>query len=168
VRVRAVLPTDEEEILAAFERLGPDQRYRRFMAVVRVANVDRLRRTLAGFPQRGLAIAATIPAADGIDIVGMASFVLDSDPATGEFAMAVTDAWGGRGLGGGLLGAIVEAARSRGLEELRGHILADNQPMLSLARRVGFAIERDPDDPGLRIARQKLQGAPAASSPVTR
>lgn len=158
-----MLPTDEEEILEAFERLGPDSRYRRFMAVVGAVNVDRLRKALAQLPQRGLTIAATIPAPDGIDIVGTASFVLDPDPATGEFAMAVTDGWGGKGLGRALLEAIVEAARHRGLVELRGHILAENRPMLALAKRVGFAIERDQDDFNLRIARMRLDAAPASS-----
>jgi hypothetical protein len=32
------------------------------------------------FPEEGLAIAATIPAGDGIDIVGTATFIVDPDP----------------------------------------------------------------------------------------
>ena len=35
VRVRAVLPSDEEEILQAFDRLDAEARYMRFMASVK-------------------------------------------------------------------------------------------------------------------------------------
>lgn len=161
VHVRAVLPTDEEEILQAFDRLGPDARYKRFMALVRTPNVERLRKALASFPAKGMAIAATVPAADGVDIVGTASFVLGHAPGSCEFAMAVTDGWGGAGLGGVLLSALVEAARRRGLAEMHGFVLADNGPMLRLAGRVGFAIARDPEDFGLRVCRLRLD-APAA------
>jgi hypothetical protein len=72
VHVRAIQPSDEEELLQAFDRLGADSRYMRFMHAVREANVPRLRQVLGSFPDKGLAIAATVPAADGIDIVGAA------------------------------------------------------------------------------------------------
>jgi RimJ/RimL family protein N-acetyltransferase len=150
VRVRALLPGDEEEVLQAFDRLGPEARYTRFMASVKLANEQRLRTVLASFPQGGLAIAATVPADDGIDIVGTASFVIE-DARSAEFALAIVDAWCGAGLGRRLLEAIVEAARARGLERLRGFVLASNQPMLALGRRLGFEAHADPDDFTIRV-----------------
>jgi len=48
-----------------------------------------MRKVLASFPEHGVGIAATVPAADGIDIVGTAIFVLGSDPTTVPFASAV-------------------------------------------------------------------------------
>jgi hypothetical protein len=62
VHVRAIQPSDEEELLQAFDRLGADSRYMRFMHAVREANVPRLRQVLGSFPDKGLAIAATVPA----------------------------------------------------------------------------------------------------------
>lgn len=150
VRVRALLPGDEEEILQAFDRLGEQARYMRFMTTVRHANVPRLRTALASFPRTGLAIAATVPAEDGIDIVGTASFVIE-DALTAEFALAIVDSWCGAGLGRRLLEAVIEGARARGLERLRGFVLASNQPMLALARRLGFEVRADPDDFSIRI-----------------
>jgi acetyltransferase len=150
VRIRALLPGDEEEILQAFERLGADSRYMRFMATVREPNVARLRAVLASFPERGFALAATAPAADGIDIVGAASVVLE-DERSGEFAMTVVESWAGAGLGRRLLEALVEVARARGLATLRGFVLGRNAPMLALAQRVGFESRRDPDDFNQRI-----------------
>ena len=63
----------------------------RFMRVVKAPNLERLRRTLAAFPQGGDAIIATVPAADGIDIVGAAQYMRagDADDKTCEFAITV-------------------------------------------------------------------------------
>ena len=157
VRVRAVTPADEEEILQAFERLGSHSRYMRFMHAVREANTRRLREVLASFPAKGLAIAATVPADDGIDIVGTATFILGADPATCEFAISVADDWAGAGLGRSLMTLLIEAARRRGLVTMEGFVLAENGPMLRLAGKLGFESRRDPDDYAVRICRLPLQ-----------
>ena len=166
VHLRAILPSDEEEILQAFERLGAQSRYMRFMHAVREANVARLRTVLASFPAKGLGIAATVPAEDGIDIVGTATFILDGKGESCEFAVSVVDAWAGAGLGRTLMAALVEAARQRGLREMVGYVMAENQPMLRLAGKLGFATRRDPDDHSQRICCLALQDG-AGKSPAT-
>jgi acetyltransferase len=151
VRVRAMLPTDEEELLQAFDRLGPEARYMRFMSTVQHVNVDRLHTVLASFPAKGFAIAATVPAPDGIDIVGTASFMVAAEGGACEFAIAILGEWAGAGLGRQLMEAVIEAARGRGLTRMHGFVLATNQPMLRLAARVGFKAKADPDDFRVRI-----------------
>jgi acetyltransferase len=158
VHLRAIVPADEEELLQAFERLGSHSRYMRFMHAVREANVPRLRTILNSFPEKGLAIAAIVPASDGIDIVGTASFVLGTD-ADCEFAVTVSESWAGAGLGRVLMTALIDAARRRGLREMVGYVLAENQAMLRLATRVGFKAARDPDDFTACICRLALQEA---------
>jgi acetyltransferase len=155
IRIRAIVPSDEEEILQAFDRLGAHSRYMRFMHSVREVNVQRLRTVLTGFPAKGLAIAATVPAQDGIDIVGTATFIIDGEDC--EFAVSVIDEWAGAGLGRLLMAALIDAARRRGLREMVGFVLAENQPMLRLAARLGFAVKRDPDDFSQCICRLALQ-----------
>jgi RimJ/RimL family protein N-acetyltransferase len=156
VRVRAMVSTDEEEILQAFGRLGTQSRYMRFMHSVREVNRQRLRDTLASFPEKGLSIAATVPAADGIDIVGAATYIVGPGPQSCEFAVSVADDWGGAGLGSALLSTLIEAARRRGLHEMTGFVLAENRPMLRLASRLGFESARDPDDYAVRVCRLAL------------
>jgi RimJ/RimL family protein N-acetyltransferase len=151
VRLRVLLPSDEEELLQAFDRLGPEARYMRFMVAIREPNVERLRTLLASFPEKGFAIGATVPAPDGIDIVGTASFMLVPAGKDCEFAVSVISGWAGAGLGGILLAAVIKAARGRGLARMHGYILASNQPMLKLAARLGFESAPDPDDRSLRI-----------------
>ena len=156
VHIRAMRPADEAEILQAFDRLSADARYMRFMHAVREPNLERVRKVLASFPESGLGIVATVPAGDGIDIVGTAVFVIGSDPATCEFAMTVAADYGGAGLGRTLLTVLVDSARRRGLREMEGFVLGVNKPMLGLAARVGFSVSRDPDDTGVRICRLRL------------
>jgi GNAT superfamily N-acetyltransferase len=158
VRVRAIEPSDEEELLQAFERLGAHSRYMRFMHSVREANVPRLRTVLNAFPEKGLAIAATVPAEDGIDIVGAATFMVGTGDDC-EFATTVAEDWTGAGLGRTLMTLLIEAAKRRGLREMVGFVLAENRPMLGLASRLGFRAARDPDDFSVCICRLPLRDA---------
>ena len=79
VHIRAIRLEDEAELLQAFERLSAEARYMRFMRVVRDPNMKRLRALLASFPKDGIGLVATVPATDGIDIVGSAIAVFSAD-----------------------------------------------------------------------------------------
>ena len=156
VRVRPMVASDDAEILQAFGRLSADARYMRFMRVVREVDEDRLRETLASFPERGFGIVATVPAADSFDIVGSAILVIENDPSICEFAITILPEYGGVGLGRTLLSTLIATSKRRGLEQMEGFVLALNQPMLKLASRLGFSIARDPDDASVCNCRLSL------------
>lgn len=156
VHLRAVRQADEAELVQAFGRLSEEARYLRFMGSVGEPDLERWRKAVATFPGSGLGIVATVPAADGIDIVGSASFFIGNDRTRCEFAITVASAFGGVGLASSLMTALIDAARRRGLSEMDGYVLAMNQPMLRLARRLGFSIEPDPEDGAVRICRRPL------------
>jgi acetyltransferase len=157
VRVRAMVPTDEPELLQAFGRMSEDARYMRFMRVVREPNLERLRKVLASFPEGGIGIVATVPAEDGVDIVGSAISIV-VNRTTCEFAISVASAFGGAGLASALMRVLIDAAAARGLTEMEGFVLAENQPMLRLAKRLGFSVAPDPEDRAVRICRLPLGG----------
>jgi acetyltransferase len=156
VHLRTMTPADESEFLQAFERLSRDARYMRFMRVVHEPNVERLRAVLASFPGAGIGLVATVPAVDGIDIVGSAIAVLGSDRTSCEFAITVAAPFGGVGLATALMTALIDEARHRGLKEMEGFVLTENQPMLRLAKRLGFSIAPEPGDASVRICRLTL------------
>ncbi len=158
VHARAMCPADEAELLQAFNRMSDDARYMRFMRVVREPNLERVRRTLASFPERGMGVVATVPAADGVDIVGTAIYIIDSARPTCEFAVYVSSEFAGAGLARTLLTVLIDSAKNRGLSEMEGFVLAANQPMLRLASRLGFDIAPDPDDRSVRICHLRLNG----------
>ena len=110
---------------------------------------------LNSFPEGGSGIVATVPAEDGSDIVGSAVFFIE-DPTTCEFAITVQSNFGGAGLASTLLTALIDAARKRGLATMEGFVLAANEPMLRLARRIGFSVASDPNDRAIRICRLDL------------
>lgn len=159
VHVRAMRASDEAEFLQAFERLSSEARYMRFMRVMGEPNVERLREALASLPENGLGIVATIPADDGYDIVGSAMFLTGQNPGSCEFATTVAADHGGLGLGRALMTALIAAAKQRGLHEMEGFVLTRNQPMLSLASRLGFSISPDPDDASVRLCHLHLAGS---------
>jgi len=156
VHVRALRAADEAEILQAFERLSDAARYMRFMRVVREPDPERLHAVLASFPESGIGVVATVPAADGIDIVGSAIAVFTADRPSCEFAITVASEFGGVGLATRLMTTLIDEAKRRGLKEMEGFVLKQNHSMLRLATRLGFRIESEPGDPTVRMCRMTL------------
>jgi GNAT superfamily N-acetyltransferase len=59
----------------------------------------------------------------------------------------VADDFNGKGLGSRLMECIMDVAREKGLAEIDGLVLANNQPMLKLMRSLGFHIKAFPRTP---------------------
>jgi acetyltransferase len=156
VHLRDAGPGDEAEYLQAFARMSEHARYMRMMHVVREPNADRVRAVLASFPDEGIGLVATVPAGDGFDIVGSVVAIFADDRSHCEFATRVAAEFGGVGLATALMAALIEEARWRGLKEMDGYVLAENQPMLKLARRLGFAVKYIAGDASVRHCRLAL------------
>ena len=156
VHLRSVSPADEAEILQAFERLSDEARYMRFMRIVNAPDRDRLRAVLASFPEAGIGLVATVPADDGLDIVGSAIAVYSADRTSCEFAITVASGFGGVGLAKALMIELIDEARRRGLAAMEGFVLSQNRAMLGLAKRLGFSIAYEPGDASVRICRLAL------------
>ena len=126
---------DRPALAAAFERLGEESRYRRFLGPM-PSLTERQLRHLTDIDQRDHVALAAIDSTTGSGIVGVARFVrLAGDDV--EPALAVVDDWQARGLGTVLLGALVAAARAQGVRRFRAHVVADNAGMLRLLGGVG-------------------------------
>ena len=159
VHIREMRLADEAELVQGFERLSQETRYMRFMRVVQQPDLKRLRAVLSSFPEAGVGVVATIPAADGIDIVGSAIAVFDTDQTRCEFATTVAASFSGVGLATALMKALIDESVRRGVKEMEGFVLAENHRMLRLAKRLGFSITPEPGDATVRICRMTL-GAP--------
>ncbi len=146
VTLRAIVPADAPEIVQAFERLSSESRYNRFMQHKKQIDGAALERGVNPRPGRDFAFVATIPAADGIDIVGAAQYVPASEgnDQTCEFAITVAEDWRGTGLAAQLLASLVRRARRDGYQAMEGWVLAENTAMLALARKLRFKTEAVP------------------------
>jgi len=77
-------------------------------------------------------------------IVGVGRLVMEPDFHSGEFAILVHDQYQRKGLGYKLVGIIIGIGRDKGLEEVVGEVLTDNDKMLKLARKLGFTVRLVP------------------------
>lgn len=158
VTVRAVHATDAPAIIQAFERLTAASRYSRFMQHKRQLDPAALQRGVHPRPGLDFVFVATIPAADGIDIVGAAQYVRvdDDDPRVCEFAITIAEDWRGSGLASQLLSRLVRRARHDGYSTMEGAVIADNRPMLALAGKLKFGVFPEPDDSTVVRVRRAL------------
>jgi RimJ/RimL family protein N-acetyltransferase len=148
VTLRAIGAADAPEIAQAFERLTAESRYSRFMQHKRQLDPAALDRGVHPRPGRDFAFVATIPAADGIDIVGAAQYVRadEGDARTCEFAITVAEDWRGSGLATHLLASLVRRARRDGYTTMEGAVIAGNASMLALARKLKFTVHQVAED----------------------
>ena len=146
--MRSIVEADAPEIVQAFERLSADARYSRFMGHTKQLDLAVLEHGVHPRPGRDFAFVATVPAIDGVDIVGAAQYVGadETNDKTCEFAITVAEDWRGSGLAATLLASLVRRARRDGYEVMEGHVIAENTAMLRLARKLRFKVDPVPGD----------------------
>jgi acetyltransferase len=149
---REASPADEPVAHEAFHRLSEETRHNRFMAAVNEIPEDILVTLRCPEPDRVLFLACfrLDDAGREVEPVGAARLIHADDGASGDFGIVLTDAWQRRGVGTQLMRLLIDNARSRGLSQLRGHVLATNDGMLGLARYLGFEIA-DSAEEGRRL-----------------
>lgn len=154
--IRAVRAGDGGEIAQAFHRLSHESRYMRFMQHKRELDPLALARGVNPVTGREFAFVATVPAADGFDIVGAARYVAARRHGTCEFSVTVADDWRHAGLGTTLMRRLMRRAARDGYRTIEGLVLAANAPMLALARHLGFAVQALPGDTTVSTVRRRL------------
>jgi RimJ/RimL family protein N-acetyltransferase len=135
VHLRPVRPSDERVLRAAFRELSARSRYQRFLGPVSELS-DSLWRYLCNVDGHD---HVAFVALDGESrAVGVARFVRQwTAPASAEVAVTVADAWQRRGLGALLVGLLVEAARSAGVDAFVAYALPNNVGIRRLLARHG-------------------------------
>ena len=134
--IRPIGPGDRDALVAAFERLSDESRYRRFLApkprlsereVEYLTEVDHVTHE------------ALVAVAPGNELVGVARYApWPGRSGVAELAVTIADEWHGRGLGTLLAQRAVESAKANGMTVLTGSTLWENQPARRLLARLGF------------------------------
>jgi RimJ/RimL family protein N-acetyltransferase len=138
VVMRALRPDDAPGLADAFDRLSASSRYRRFFAAKPRLSEEFLAYLTAVDHRDHEALIALAPGSGRL--VGVARFIrLPEQPDQAEVAVTVVDAWQRRGVGTILLRELARRAAEEGIRLFVAEILADNRPMLTLARRLGDA-----------------------------
>jgi acetyltransferase len=156
ITIRPIRPEDAAIEQAFVRGLSDAARYLRFMASLKELSREMLVRFTQIDYDREMALIATAERAGAEVQLGVARYVITPDGEGCEFAIVVADEVRGTGLGSRLLGALMEAARDRGLREMIGETLSTNDPMRTLAERMGFSVRTSEDDATILLMQRRL------------
>mgnify|MGYP001485520834 CR=1 FL=1 len=146
VLLRPIRPEDADMEQEFVRNLSQSSRYFRFMNTVRELTPAMLIRFTQIDYDREMAFVAVREEGGPEVEIAVARYATNPDWQTCEFALVVADAWQSKGIGRRMLERLIDVARWRGLRTMVGHILAENQPMLGLCKKLGFAISDHPED----------------------
>jgi acetyltransferase len=160
--IRPIRPEDEPLLVRFHAELTEETVYARYFQHLglsqRTAH-ERLTRVCFNDYDREIALVAEEADRAGTEavgrrIVGIGRLSKDHARPSAEFSLLVSDRWQGRGLGSELLRRLVQIGRDEGLQLIWAEILAGNEGMRRTARRVGFRLIDDPDEPTVRAELQ--------------
>jgi acetate---CoA ligase (ADP-forming) len=134
--IRPVRAEDAVELGGFFSALSLESRVFRFFAAVANADSSIQRMVNVDYTSSyGLVALAGTKA----EVVGHAMYV-ETEPRKAEMALAVADAYQGRGLGTILLGQLAEAAATAGFDLFEAMVRPENHRMLQMLRQSGFPV----------------------------
>ena len=160
--IRPIRPEDAAAHAALFARLPPADVRFRFFSAMRELSAEQIARLTQVDYDREIAFVAVRESRG--ETVGVARLVQEGAENEAEFAIVVQPDAKGQGLARHLIERLFAWARTRGIAEVVGLVLADNAPMLGFVRHLGFALHRAPDDETVVEARATLSGCDAGST----
>ena len=143
-------PESLGDLSAFFKRLSPKSRQRRFLSMT--APDPKLIESLcdSSDPHQKMTLIVTRVTEGRPRIIATGAYIRESD-RTAEFAVAVDDAFNGKGLGTILLERLSVLAAMHGFTNLRTNTSEDNQHMLEVLRLSGFKLQEDREGPYANI-----------------
>ncbi len=146
IHIRQIAAGDGPLLQQGFARLSDDSRYRRFLHPVKrltSAEVEYFTDVDHENHEALIALGAT-----GTEPLGVARYVRTPGTTRAEVAIAVVDAWQGKGVGTILLHELVERATEAGIRRFSATCLTENRDVIDLLSRLG-STRMDHPEPGL-------------------
>ena len=163
--IRPIHPDDADMLQDLMKRLTPEARYFRFVSNMAELPPGMLSRfTLIDY-DREMALCAVVEEESISDsgekltkekIIGVSRYITNPDQTSCEFSLVVDGAYGGQGVGTRLMLSIMDVAREKGLREIIGLVLTQNNGMLKLMRSLGFEVKAYAEDPDFRLVTHPL------------
>jgi acetyltransferase len=151
VTIRPIRPEDEPLMVQFHKTLSERSvRFRYFHPLKlsqRVAHERLIRVCFADYDREMPLVVEHRDAKTGeLEILGVGRLSKTPGQDEAEFALLISDLWQNKGLGTKLLGMIVQAARDEKLSQVTAHILPENLEMQRVCEKLGFKLERDPEE----------------------
>lgn len=143
--LRPIHPDDREALVEGFGAMSEYSRYHRFLTPMARLSPRQAEYLTALDQVNHFAWGAGVrDDTGGIRGIGVARYVRDGgEPDQAEIAVAVADAYQGRGIGTLLVQALAVVAQSHGIVHLVGYMLGANTPMIRIFERMGAALSGD-------------------------
>jgi probable blue pigment (indigoidine) exporter len=147
VQMRALDPSDIDNVAALYDRMSSRSRYLRFMTPMSKISTTTIRHLASVDHERHEAVGVFDDA--GV-LVGSAHYFKSlDDPTHAEIAVEVDDAHQRLGLGACLLAALARLARRSGVTHFTATVLAENEAVLALLKQSGWPRRSHFDGPEL-------------------
>lgn len=148
--LRPIYPSDVTALKHALSHLSQDEVRMRFLHIMKEMPDPLAKRLCQLDPERELAFVLIDPPGTVEPALhGVARAYFDPVTDSAEFALVVQKAYTGQGLGTQLMQRLITACRRRGIGELWGDVLVENDAMLKLSDQLGFVRRPVFHDPGI-------------------
>jgi acetyltransferase len=149
VTIRAIHPSDSEQLNAMVKRLSFASKKNRFHSAVNELSEKTLKFMTAVDFSSHCAYVVTAKHNGIHSVLADARYVVGSMGNVAEFSIVVEDRIQCHGIGHRVMQKLIKSAEISGLQYLIGDVLNSNFNMLRLASRCGFECRSNPDDPQL-------------------
>lgn len=153
VEIRALRPTDLEDLKAAVANTSAESLSRRFFGPKRYFSEQEIAYFVNIDFVTQVALVAVVDEGGKRSIVAGGRYVL-VQPGVAEVAFVVVDAYHRQGIGSRLMGHLVSIGREAGLRELVAEVLPHNQPMLSVFQNCGLKVATRRDRGAVHVTMQ--------------
>lgn len=141
--IRPIRPEDAPLLVQLFESLSQQSIYFRFFSSLKMLPSHMLVRFTQIDYDREIALVALLGTELSEKMLGVARVITDIyNRKSAEFAVVVSDAWHGKGIGAELLKRCLLISKERGIENVRGIVLPENTQMLALGKKLGFTAKK--------------------------
>lgn len=147
VRIRPSGPDDAELELEFLNQLPPAFRNSRFLGLVHAPSPEVARELTDLDPAKAVGLIAVVPLEGRDHQIGAAQFYVNTAGDSCDVSLAVSGEWRKRGVGSSLMRRLIDAARMRGIRQMRAYLPEHSDGSDSLATRIGFERRQDLRDP---------------------
>ncbi len=138
--IRPIHTTDEPRLRELFHTLSQESIYSRFMSRMKWVPRKQVQEFVYIDHRTEVSIVATVPEADGDEIVALGGYYLNPKTNRAEVAFTVQDAWQNRHIGTFLFKQLTNIAHRNGIAGFTAEVLEENRAMQSVFNNSGYKV----------------------------
>jgi GNAT superfamily N-acetyltransferase/acyl CoA:acetate/3-ketoacid CoA transferase beta subunit len=138
---RPIKPTDERMIQDLFYSLSDETIYKRFLTFIKSLPHSTVQKLVNIDYKEMMAVVGIVGEPEKEQIIAVGRYRRDPKTNLAELSLLVHEQLQNKGIGKFLLTYLIDIARSQGIRGLTGEILAENEHMLHVLYKIGYAVK---------------------------